>query len=162
MEQEGNMIDTLKLAQQQLLEPGGLDQRQLERVLGELMGPAVDAGDLYFQTLTHESWVLEDGLVRSGSHATEQGVGIRAISGDRTGFAYADEIVLPSLLQASGAARAIAREGGGAACRRGKAGGRERFMALRTRWRRRTPRPKWTCCARSTSMRAPATPASAR
>jgi TldD protein len=112
MEQEGTMIDTLKLAQQQLLEPGGLDQRQLERVLGELMGPAVDSGDLYFQTLSHESWVLEDGLVRSGSHAMEQGVGIRAISGDRTGFAYADEIVLPSLLQASGAARAIAREGG--------------------------------------------------
>jgi TldD protein len=112
MEQQGTMIDTLKLAQQQLLEPGGLDQRQLERVLGELMGPAVDSGDLYFQTLTHESWVLEDGLVRSGSHAMEQGVGIRAISGDRTGFAYADEIVLPSLLQASGAARAIARDGG--------------------------------------------------
>jgi TldD protein len=112
MEQEGTMIDTLELAQQQLLEPGGLDQRQLERVLGELMGPAVDSGDLYFQTLTHESWVLEDGLVRSGSHAMEQGVGIRAISGDRTGFAYADEIVLPSLLRASGAARAIAREGG--------------------------------------------------
>jgi TldD protein len=106
------MTDTLKLAEQQLLEPGGLDQRQLERVLNDLMGPAVDAGDLYFQTLTHESWVLEDGLVRSGSHAMEQGVGIRAISGERTGFAYADEIVLPSLLQASGAARAIAREGG--------------------------------------------------
>jgi TldD protein len=112
MEQEGTMMDTLKLAQQQLLEPGGLDQRQLERVLSDLMGPAVDSGDLYFQTLTHESWVLEDGLVRSGSHATEQGVGIRAISGERTGFAYADEIILPSLLQASGAARAIAREGG--------------------------------------------------
>jgi len=106
------MTDTLKLAEQQLLEPGGLDQRQLERVLNDLMGPAVDAGDLYFQTLTYESWVPEDGLVRSGSHAMEQGVGIRAISGERTGFAYADEIVLPSLLQASGAARAIAREGG--------------------------------------------------
>ena len=105
------MSNTLKLAEQQLLAPGGLDHAQLERVLNELMGPSVDAGDLYFQSLTHESWVLEDGLVRSGSHAMEQGVGIRAISGDRTGFAYADEIVLPSLLQASGAARAIARDG---------------------------------------------------
>ena len=55
--------------------------------------------------------MLEDGLVRSGTHAVEQGVGIRAVSGDKTGFAYSDEIVLPSLLHASGAARAIARDG---------------------------------------------------
>ena len=105
------MSDALKQAEQQLLEPGGLDQRQLEQVLSNLMGPAVDSGDLYFQSTAHESWVLEDGLVRTGTHAVEQGVGIRAISGEKTGFAYADEIVMPSLLQASGAARAIAREG---------------------------------------------------
>ena len=105
------MSETIKLAEQQLLAPGGLGQQDLERVLGELMGPAVDSGDLYFQTLSHESWVLEDGLVRSGTHSAEQGVGIRAISGEKTGFAYADEIVLPALLQASGAARAIARQG---------------------------------------------------
>jgi TldD protein len=105
------MSDTLALAEQQLLAPGGLDRGQLEQVLNELMGPAVDSGDLYFQTLKHESWTLEDGLVRSGTHSAEQGVGIRAISGEKTGFAYADEIILPSLLQASGAARAIARQG---------------------------------------------------
>jgi TldD protein len=105
------MGNRLKLAEQQLLAPGGLDQSQLERVLGDLMGPAVDSGDIYFQSTGHESWVLEDGLVRTGTHSAEQGVGIRAISGDKTGFAYADEIVLPSLLQASGAARAIARQG---------------------------------------------------
>jgi len=105
------MTDALKLAEQQLLSPGGLDQGQLERVLTELMGPAVDAGDLYFQSTSHESWMLEDGLVRSGSHSVEQGVGIRAISGDKVGFAYADEIIMPSLLRASGAARAIARQG---------------------------------------------------
>ncbi len=105
------MTDTIQLAEQELLEPGGLEQRDLERVLNELMGPAVDSGDLYFQSLSHESWLLEDGLVRSGTYATEQGVGIRAISGEKTGFAYADEIILPSLLQASGAARAIARDG---------------------------------------------------
>jgi len=105
------MTDALKLAEQQLLSPGGLDQVQLERVLAHLMGPAVDAGDLYFQSTSHESWLLEDGLVRSGSHSVEQGVGIRAISGEKTGFAYADEIVMPALLQASGAARAIARSG---------------------------------------------------
>ena len=105
------MSDRLKLAEQQLLAPGGVDQRQLEQVLNDLMGPAVDSGDMYFQATRHESWVLEDGLVRSGTHSTEQGVGIRAISGEKTGFAYADEIILPSLLQASGAARAIARHG---------------------------------------------------
>ena len=81
------MTDALKLAEQQLLSPGGLDQVQLERVLAHLMGPAVDAGDLYFQSTSHESWLLEDGLVRSGSHSVEQGVGIRAISGEKTGFA---------------------------------------------------------------------------
>lgn len=105
------MNDALATAERHLLAPGGLSQRELERVLGGLMGPAVDAGDLYFQTLTHESWMLEDGLVRNGVHSREQGVGIRAMSGDKTGFAYADEIVLPSLLQAAGAARAIARQG---------------------------------------------------
>ena len=105
------MSNSLKLAEQQLLAPGGLDQGQLELVLGDLMGPAVDSGDIYFQTTKHESWVLEDGLVRTGTHATEQGVGIRAISGEKTGFAYADEIILPALLKASGAARAIARQG---------------------------------------------------
>lgn len=105
------MSDSLKLAELQLLEPGGLDQGQLERVLGDLMGPAVDSGDIYFQSTRHESWLLEDGLVRSGSHSAEQGVGIRAISGEKTGFAYADEIILPSLLRASGAAKAIASQG---------------------------------------------------
>jgi TldD protein len=120
------MSDVLKRAEAQLLEPGGLDQAQLERVLGELMGPAVDSGDLYFQSTAHESWVLEDGLVRSGTHTVEQGVGIRAISGEKTGFAYADEIVMPSLLQASGAARAIA------------SGGRQGSVQA---WQRQAPAP---------------------
>jgi len=105
------MSDLIEVAQQVLLAPGGLDQRALERVLSDLMGPAVDGGDLYFQSSSHESWTLEDGLVRSGSYSVEKGVGIRAISGDKTGFAYADEIIMPSLLQASHAARAIANRG---------------------------------------------------
>ncbi len=101
----------MAFAEQQLLEPGGLDHRSLERVLSDLMGPAVDSGDLYFQASSHESWTLEDGRVRNASHSVEKGVGIRAISGEKTGFAYADEIVMPSLLQASQAARAIANQG---------------------------------------------------
>src|SRR5210317_407815 len=123
------MSDRLALAENQLLAPGGVDRSQLEQVLTELMGPAVDAGDLYFQSTAHESWVLEDGLVRSGTHSLEQGVGIRAISGEKTGFAYADEIVMPSLLQASDAARAIARDG--------------RSGAVRA-WKRRDPQPLYT------------------
>jgi TldD protein len=95
----------------QLLDPGGLTEDDLERVLNHLMGPAVDAGDLYFQALQQETWMLEDGIVKAGSHALEQGVGIRAHSGEKTGFAYADELIMPALLQASGAARAIARHG---------------------------------------------------
>lgn len=105
------MDNALSRAEQALLEPGGIDHRGLERVLSNLMGPAIDAGDLYFQSTAHESWVLEDGLVRNGSHSVEQGVGIRAISGEKTGFAYADEIELPALIRASGAARAIASHG---------------------------------------------------
>jgi TldD protein len=105
------MTDALKLAEQQLLAPGGLSHTDLEKVLHHLMGPSVDSGDLYFQNTSHEAWSLEDGLVRSGTHAVEQGVGIRAISGEKTGFAYADEIIMPSLMQASTAARAIAQQG---------------------------------------------------
>ena len=105
------MSQALEQAEKQLLAPGGLGHADLERVLTHLMGPSVDSGDLYFQTVRHETWVLEDGLVRTGSHAQEQGVGIRALSGEKTGLAYTDEIILPSLLQASTAARAIARDG---------------------------------------------------
>ncbi len=105
------MNDALAHAEQQLLAPGGLSQDDLHKILSRLMGPAVDAGDLYFQSLRHESWMLEDGIVKNGNHAVEQGAGIRAISGEKTGFAYADEIIMPALMQASSAARAIA--GGG-------------------------------------------------
>jgi len=105
------MTDALTIAERKLLDPGGLDYTDLQKVLDHLMVPSVDAGDLYFQSSSHEAWSLEDGLVRSASHALEQGVGIRAISGEKTGFAYADEMIMPSLLEASGAARAIARQG---------------------------------------------------
>ena len=117
------MNDVIKQAEEQLLAPGGVNQGDLERVLSGLMGPAVDSGDLYFQIASHESWTLEDGLVRSGSFSVEKGVGVRAVSGDKTGFAYADEIVLPSLLQAAGAARAIAGHGQSGAVRAWRRGG---------------------------------------
>ncbi len=94
-----------------LLAPSGLDDNDLQRVLDQLMGHAVDSADLYFQLSRHEAWVLEDGIVKEGSHNIEQGVGVRAISGEKTGFAYSDEIMLPALTEAAEAARAIAHSG---------------------------------------------------
>ncbi|MDG4595612.1 MAG: metalloprotease TldD [Candidatus Contendobacter sp.] len=104
--------DTLALARQQLLAPAGLGEDDLHRALSCVLGHAVDGGDLYFQLRRAESWSLEDGQVKNASHAIRQGVGVRAISGEKTGFAYSDEIVLPALLEAATAARAIARHGG--------------------------------------------------
>ncbi|MBK7145395.1 MAG: metalloprotease TldD [Xanthomonadales bacterium] len=105
------MPNSLALAESRLLAPGGLSADQLGRVFSRLMSPGIDAADLYFQHSRHESWVLEDGIVKEGSHNIEQGVGVRAISGEKTGFAYSDEIVLPALLEAAASARAIARAG---------------------------------------------------
>ena len=107
------MDTSLALAQRRLLAPGGLNVADLERVFARAMGPAIDAADLYFQHARSESWVLEDGIVRDGSHSIEQGVGVRAVSGEKTGFAYSDDIALPQLLEAAGSARAIARDGNG-------------------------------------------------
>src|SRR6185437_1695809 len=108
------MDSPLALAERNLLAPGGLSTQDLERVFARVMAPSVDAADLYFQHSRSESWLLEDGIVRDGSHSIEQGVGVRAVSGEKTGFAYSDDIVLPQLLEAAGAARAIARDGNGA------------------------------------------------
>jgi TldD protein len=105
------MTNALEIAQSQILGPSGLDEGDLGRALGRLLGHSIDSGDLYFQSSRHESWSLEDGAVKNASHSIEQGVGVRAISGEKTGFAYSDEIVLPALLEASTAARAIAHGG---------------------------------------------------
>ncbi len=101
----------LLLAQQTLLQPAGLEEHKLERVLQGLMKPGVDAADLYFQHSASESWMFEEGIVKTGSHHVEQGVGVRAVSGEKTGFAYSDEIALPALTEAAGTANAIVRQG---------------------------------------------------
>ena len=105
------MTDPLDVAKQAILVPGGLSEADLERVLHQLLTHHVDDADLYFQSSRHETWSLEDGIVKSGTHSIERGVGVRAISGEKTGFSYSDEIVLPALTQAAEAARAIARLG---------------------------------------------------
>jgi TldD protein len=94
-----------------LLEPAGLGEQQLSATLGNVMRGGVDYADLYFQVTRQESWTLEDGIIREGSFSLDQGVGVRANSGEKTGFAYSDELVLPALESAAGAARAIARQG---------------------------------------------------
>jgi TldD protein len=104
-------LDNLALARQIILTPGGLDEQRLDRTLGLVMDHAIDAADLYFQVSREESWAMEDGIVKEGSASIEQGVGVRAVSGEKTGFAYSDEIVLPALEEASRAARAIAVRG---------------------------------------------------
>ncbi len=101
-------IDTVM---SRLLEPAGLGEQQLSNTLGTVMRGGVDYADLYFQISRQESWSLEDGIIREGSFSLDQGVGVRATSGEKTGFAYSDELVLPALQQAAGAARAIARQG---------------------------------------------------
>jgi TldD protein len=105
------MNQSLDLACNTLLAPAELDPSSVERVLGNLMRPGIDAADLYFQHSVSESWFLEDGIVKQGGHHTEQGVGVRAIAGERQGFAYSDEIALPALADAAGAATAIVRQG---------------------------------------------------
>src|SRR6185369_6320696 len=94
-----------------ILRPSGLDDTRLDVALSQVMSSAVDAADLYFQLSREESWALEDGIVKEGSASIEQGVGVRALAGEKTGFAYSDEIVLPALEEASRAARAIATRG---------------------------------------------------
>ncbi len=101
-----------EVAQRQLLEPGALRLSDLDAVLGSIFTRQVDDADLYFQYSRSEGWSLEEGQVKSGSFHIEQGVGVRAVSGERTAFAYSDDISLMALHKAADAARAIGRSGG--------------------------------------------------
>src|SRR5262245_56861313 len=94
-----------------LLAPYALDGSRLETVFGEIMAHRVDHADLYFQYTRSESWSLEEGIVKSGSFNIDQGVGVRALSGEKTAFAYSDDISLAALTSAAQATRAIARQG---------------------------------------------------
>lgn len=104
--------NALSLAQSRLLLPSGLDTGRLDHAFGALLGPGIDFGDLYFQHSRRESWSVEDGIVKDGAHSIEQGVGVRAIAGEKTGFAYSDDLQPEALLAAARSARAISREGG--------------------------------------------------
>ena len=100
------------LAKDHLLAPANLDLAQLQSVLGDMMSHKIDYADLYFQYSRSESWGLEEGQVKSGNFAIDQGVGVRAVSGEKTAFAYSDDISLSALQAAAKASKAIASQGG--------------------------------------------------
>ncbi len=98
-------------AEQRLLVPAGLNEQALQQVFSRLHSHAIDDADLYFQFTRSEGWSLEEGIVKSVSRSSDQGVGVRAICGEKTAFAYSDDISLPALLAAADTTRAIAQVG---------------------------------------------------
>jgi TldD protein len=109
----GSTLDTLfTTAQESLLLPHSLESGHIEKIFASMMAHRLDYADLYFQYSRAESWSLEEGIVKSGSFNIDQGVGVRAVSGEKTAFAYSDDISLNALESAAQATRAIARQGG--------------------------------------------------
>ncbi|RYZ10599.1 MAG: metalloprotease TldD [Comamonadaceae bacterium] len=104
-------IERLATAQSLLLTPFGLDESHLSRALAEIKAHRVDDADLYFQYTRSEGWSLEEGIVKTGSFSIDQGVGVRAVSGEKTAFAYSDDISEASLLDAARTVRSIASAG---------------------------------------------------
>jgi TldD protein len=102
------MTEALNIATDLILKPASLDELTIHKVLGTMLGQHIDYADLYFQMISHESWFLEDSQVKSGSYSIDKGVGVRAVSADKTGYAYCDDVLLPSMLRAAEAARSIA------------------------------------------------------
>ena len=107
-------IERLAVAQSLLLEPFGLNESHLSRALAEIATHKVDDADLYFQYTRSEGWSLEEGIVKTGSFSIDQGVGVRAVSGEKTAFAYSDDISEASLLDAARTVRSIASAARGA------------------------------------------------
>jgi len=100
------------IVEQHLIHDSGLQSQDLQEILGLIHQYDNDYADLYFQSSQHESWVLEDGIIREGSYNLERGVGVRAVSGEKTGFAYSDVISKEALSDAAKAARSISAMGG--------------------------------------------------
>lgn len=96
---------------ERFLAPAQLQISDLESQLARICTPQIDYADFYFQASRHESWLLEDGIVKDGSYNIEKGVGIRAVSGEKTGFAYSDQISAKAIAEAANAARSIVKSG---------------------------------------------------
>ncbi|MEQ1558932.1 MAG: metalloprotease TldD [Methyloglobulus sp.] len=104
-------MELLNLARQTILSPTGMQDRDIQTIMNQLLSATVDAADIYFQTSHSESWVMEGGIIKEGSYNLEKGAGVRAVSGEKTGFAYSDRIELPVLLEAANNVKAIVRQG---------------------------------------------------
>ncbi|MDD5632020.1 MAG: metalloprotease TldD [Methylococcales bacterium] len=104
-------MELLNLARQAILIPAGIQDGDIEKIMSRLLSSPVDAADIYFQSSHSESWVMEGGIIKEGSHNIEQGAGVRAVSGEKTGFAYSDRIELAVLLEAANNVKAIVRQG---------------------------------------------------
>mgnify|MGYP000589361453 CR=1 FL=1 len=100
------------LANSVLLKPNGLSTSDLDHLFGVMHAHRLDDADLYFQHTRSEQWSLEEGIVKSGNFSIDQGVGVRAISGEKTAFAYADEINVDTLMEAAKSTRVIGLQGG--------------------------------------------------
>ena len=106
-------VNALATAKSVLLDPWGLTESDMSAALGEILAHRVDYADLYFQYTRSEGWSLEEGIVKTGSFSIEQGVGVRAISGEKTAFAYSDSLSSDALMSSARAVRSIARRGAG-------------------------------------------------
>ena len=104
-------LERLAIAQQLMLEPFGLSEATLAKALALIGEHRIDDADLYFQTTRHEGWSLEEGIVKSGSFSIDQGVGVRAVAGEKTAFAYSDDLSEASLMDAARTVRTIAAAG---------------------------------------------------
>ncbi|HSI58919.1 MAG TPA: metalloprotease TldD [Ideonella sp.] len=104
-------LERLAVAQSLLLDPYQLSESTLARALGTMGEHKIDDADLYFQYTRHEGWSLEEGIVKSGSFSIDQGVGVRAVAGEKTAFAYSDDISEAALLDAARTVRTIAAAG---------------------------------------------------
>lgn len=103
------MDKKLKMASNLMLDSANMGEAELDHLLGHLSGRQIDHADIFFEYSREESWVLEEGIVKSGGFSIDQGVGLRAVSGDKTGFAHSDELSFPALADAARSARGIAR-----------------------------------------------------
>ena len=101
----------LQSVETHFLNPGAISRNDLMGVMSSILGSSVDSADLFFQSQRHESWSMEDSIVRDGSYNSDSGVGIRAMAGEKTGFAYSEDLLLPALQQSALAARSIAKAG---------------------------------------------------
>jgi TldD protein len=113
MTPSNSALDRLAAAKARLLSPYGMDESHLLKALAETFAHKIDYADLYFQYTRSEGWSIEEGIVKSGSFSIDQGLGVRAVVGDKTAFAYSDEINPQALLESAHAARSIARKGAG-------------------------------------------------